>query len=52
METINNTSPKDEVISSACELVDMQQGRINELETQQRVLFSIVFVAFLIVFTS
>ena len=49
MDTITHTSPKDEVLSAACEMADIHQGRIKELESQQRVLFTLLFLSFLFV---
>ena len=46
---ITTRSAKDDIITSALEITDTQQGRIQQLEEQQRLLIvGFVFVSFLL----
>ena len=40
---ITTRSAKDDIITSALEITDTQQGRIQQLEEQQRLLFVCLF---------
>ena len=50
--TIDERSPKDEVVSSAIELIDQQRAAIRGLQQQQTVLMAVcVFFFILLVVT-
>ena len=44
MTNLTDKSSKDEIISAACEVIDLQQGQLNTIKQKQRILAAVLLV--------